>query len=92
MRAQAPHGVAEQARPGRRRAGSGATQIANERPQPNNGVPRPPQAGGGNPNAFAQHGAAALAAGQQTAAEARREPAWTQPHTPMAVQAQQTWA
>jgi hypothetical protein len=85
--AQAPHGVAEQARPG---APGAPAQLANERPQPNNGVPRPPQAAGGNPNAFAQHGAAALAAGQQTAAEARREPAWTQPHTPMAVQAQQT--
>jgi hypothetical protein len=88
--AQAPRGVAEQARPGLPGApAQAATQVANGRPQPNSGVPRPPQAGGGNPNAFAQHGAAALAAGQQTAAEARREPAWTQPHTPMAVQAQQ---
>jgi hypothetical protein len=84
--AQAPHGVAEQERPG---APGAPAQLANERPQPNNGVPRPPQAAGGNPNAFAQHGAAALAAGQQTAAEAHRAPAWTQPHTPMAMQAQQ---
>jgi hypothetical protein len=82
--AQAPHGVAEQARPG---APAAPAQLANERPQPNNGVPRPPQSAGGDPNAFAQHGAAALAAGRQTA-EAHREPAWTQPHMPMAVQAQ----
>jgi hypothetical protein len=82
---QAPRGVTEQARPGTPAAPGAAGQLANERPQPNNGVPRPPQAAGGNPNAFAQHGAGALAAGQQ-AAEAHHEPAWTQPHTPMAVQ------
>ena len=82
---QAPHGMAEQVRPGTPGA---PAQVANERPQPNNGVPRPPQATGGNPNAFAQHGAGALAAGQQ-AAEAHHEPAWTQPHTPMAMQAQE---
>jgi hypothetical protein len=84
--AQAPHGIAEQARPG---APGASAQFANARPQPNNGVPRPPQAAGVNPNTFAQHGAAALAAGQQTAADTRHEPAWNQPHTPMAMQAQQ---
>ena len=84
---QAPRGVPEQAaRPGTPGA---PAQVANERPQPNNGVPRPPQAAGGNPGTFVQHGAAALTAGQQTAAQAHHEPAWTQPHTPMAVQAQQ---
>jgi hypothetical protein len=41
-----------------------------ERPQPGNGVPRPPMAG--------------VANGLQ--GEARHEPAWTQPHTPMAQQ------
>ncbi|HEV3425676.1 MAG TPA: DUF6600 domain-containing protein [Paraburkholderia sp.] len=81
--AQAPHGMPEQARPGM----PPAQQIANARPQPSNGVPRPPQAAGANPNGFAQHGGPAPA-GQQAAAEARHEPAWTQPHTPMAQQAQ----
>ncbi|KXU88580.1 FecR protein [Paraburkholderia monticola] len=51
-----------------------------------NGVPRPPQAGGGNPaNAGAysqQHGAP-----QQWGAVGRSQPTWTQPHPPMAQQA-----
>ncbi|WP_144156849.1 DUF6600 domain-containing protein [Paraburkholderia sp. BCC1885] len=89
--AQAPRGVAEQGRPGTPGAPVAPAQLANERPQPNNGVPRPPQAAtaGANPNSFAQRNGVAPATGQQAAAEARHEPAWTQPHTPMAIQAQQ---
>ncbi|WP_341314694.1 DUF6600 domain-containing protein [Paraburkholderia sp. IMGN_8] len=97
---QPQHGGEAQARPGM------PPQMANERPQPgqaihpSNGVPRPPQAGGGNPNGFAQQqqqqhgmpGQANLPAAQQPGANVpnvRHEPAWTQPHTPMAQQAQQ---
>ena len=76
----------QQARSG---APGAPVQMANERPQANNGVPRPPQAAGANPNGFAQHGAGGPVAAQQAAAEGRHEPAWTQPHTPMALQAQQ---
>jgi hypothetical protein len=85
-------GGAPQARPGM------PPQIANARPQPSeavhpsNGVPRPPQANGANPNAYAQPHGAPGQAGQQPAAEGRHEPAWTQPHTPMAQQAQQRGA
>jgi hypothetical protein len=78
--AQIPHGAPEQARPGV----NGAPQMANEHPQPNNGVPRPPQAEGGN--AVAQRGGPGAPA-QQAGAE-RHEPAWTQPHQPMAQQAE----
>jgi hypothetical protein len=89
--AQAPHAMPEQGRPGTPGAPATSAQTANERtperPQ-NNGVPRPPQAAGIASNNFAQHGGAP-ANGQQAAAEARHEPAWTQPHTPMAQQAQQ---
>jgi hypothetical protein len=81
--AQAQRGVPEQARPG---TNGQPAQVANERPQPNNGVPRPPQVEGGGPNAVAQRGQPAPA-GQQ-AAEGRHEPAWTQPHPPMAQQAE----
>ncbi|SDQ74730.1 FecR family protein [Paraburkholderia fungorum] len=73
-----------------------AAQMGNQRAQsgemarPSNGVPRPPQAnGGGNPGAFAQQHGMPQQAGQQAAENGRREPAWTQPHTPMAQQAQQ---
>lgn len=79
--AQAAHGMPEQGRPG---AVGAPAQVANERPQLNNGIPRPPQAAGGNPNAVAQRGETAPA-GQQ-AAVARHEPALIQPHTPMAQQ------
>ncbi|MFM0300264.1 FecR protein [Paraburkholderia sediminicola] len=70
-------------------------QMANLRQQPaeaahpSNGVPRPPQANGANPNAYAQQHGAPAQAGQQPGAEGRHEPAWTQPHTPMAQQPQQ---
>jgi len=83
--AGAPNGA--HGMPAQGHAGAPA-QMANERPQPDNGVPRPPQAAGGNASGFAQRGGAAPA-GQQVAAEARHEPAWTQPHTPMAQQARE---
>ncbi|NML29510.1 DUF6600 domain-containing protein [Paraburkholderia antibiotica] len=60
-----------------------------------NGVPRPPQAGGGNPGNYpgnyrgASPGSAAQQHGappQQWGAVGRSEPAWTQPHTPMGQQ------
>jgi len=63
---------------------------------PPNGVPRPPQANGGNPGVAPQRGVAEQPArqpaqqqGQSVAADGRQQPAWTQPHTPMAQQAQQ---
>ncbi|NPT42686.1 FecR protein [Paraburkholderia sp. 1N] len=86
---QPQRGGEPQARPGM------PPQMANEHQQPgeavhpSNGVPRPPQANGANPNAYAQQHGAPAQAGQQAGAEGRREPAWTQPHTPMAQQAQQ---
>ncbi|RKR44638.1 DUF6600 domain-containing protein [Paraburkholderia sp. BL17N1] len=94
---EAPHGGEPQARPGM------PPQMANQRPQageaghPSNGVPRPPQANSGNPAGFAQQQQQQRGmppqAGQQPGANPglneRHEPAWTQPHTPMAQQAQQ---
>jgi hypothetical protein len=86
---EAPRGVEQQARPGM------PPQMANQRPQPgeaehpSNGVPRPPQANGGNQAAFAQQHGTPQQAGQQPGGNERHEPAWTQPHTPMAQQAQQ---
>jgi hypothetical protein len=89
---ETPHGGEPQARPGM------PPQIANLRPQPgemghpSNGVPRPPQANIGNPAAMAlpqQQRGMAQQAGQQPGVNGRHEPAWTQPHTPMAQQAQQ---
>ncbi|CAD6511039.1 hypothetical protein LMG28727_00411 [Paraburkholderia kirstenboschensis] len=63
---------------------------------PPNGVPRPPQANGGNLGLAPQRGMAQQPAqqpahqqGQPVAADGRHEPSWTQPHTPMAQQAQQ---
>jgi hypothetical protein len=81
----APHGMSEQARPG---ANGEAAQMASQRPQSNNSVPRPPQAQapGSNSNAVAQR--AQPPAMSQQAADAHREPAWTQSHPPMAQQAQ----
>ncbi|REG59494.1 FecR family protein [Paraburkholderia sp. BL6669N2] len=93
---EAPHSGEPQARPGM------PPQMANQRPQageaghPSNGVPRPPQANSGNPAGFAQQQrqrGMPPQAGQQPGANPglneRHEPAWTQPHTPMAQQAQQ---
>ncbi|MEC5405267.1 DUF6600 domain-containing protein [Paraburkholderia sp. MPAMCS5] len=57
-----------------------------------NGVPRPPQANGGSAGFVQQHGMPQQPGqpqGQQAAMNARHEPAWTQPHMPMAQQAQQ---
>ncbi|WP_153134847.1 DUF6600 domain-containing protein [Paraburkholderia agricolaris] len=87
--AQPQRGGEPQARPGT------PPQMANLHEQPgeaarqSNGVPHPPQANGANPNAYAQQHGAPGQTGQQAGAEARREPAWTQPHAPMAQQAQQ---
>jgi hypothetical protein len=85
LNAQPQRGGEPQARPGT------PPQVANEHPQtaevvhPSNGVPRPPQANGANPNAYGQqHGAPA-----QAGAEERREPAGMQPHMPAAQQAQE---
>ena len=92
---EAPHSGEPQARPGM------PPQMANQRPQPgemghpSNGVPRPPQANVGNLAALAQQqrGMPPQRAGQQPGVNPgviqRHEPAWTQPHTPMAQQAQQ---
>ncbi|RZF29469.1 FecR protein [Paraburkholderia sp. UYCP14C] len=89
-----PHGEAPQGRPGMppQMVGNahppqpGEAGIAGNMGHPSNGVPRPPQAGGGNPaNSGAytrQHGAP-----QEWGAVGRSQPAWTQPHTPMAQQA-----
>jgi hypothetical protein len=91
------HGEAPQARPGMppQMAGNthpgqpGEIAQAGNLGHPSNGVPRPPQAGGGNPSnagAYAQqHGVP-----QQWGAVGRSQPAWTQPHTPMAQQAPRT--
>ncbi|CAB3804115.1 hypothetical protein LMG28614_05960 [Paraburkholderia ultramafica] len=88
---QLPHGGEPQARPGMPQQ-----MVNNQRPQqpgeighPSNGVPRPPQAGGGNPAAYAQqHGMPQQ--GRQPGGNGGHEPVWTQPHTPMAQQAQQS--
>ncbi|MFM0170479.1 DUF6600 domain-containing protein [Paraburkholderia sediminicola] len=91
---EAPHGGEPQARPGT------PPQMVNQRPQPgemghpSNGVPRPPQANLGNPAAMAQQQRgmpqqAGQPPGVNPGVNGRHEPAWTQPHTPMAQQAQQ---
>ncbi|NIF81099.1 FecR protein [Paraburkholderia sp. Cy-641] len=61
---------------------AGLQAAGGEHPAPTNGVPRPPQAAGGNPAYAQQHGTP-----QQWGAVGRPQPAWTQPHTPMAQQA-----
>jgi hypothetical protein len=73
-----------------------ATQMGNQpRPQPgeashpSNGVPRPPQANGGNPAAYGQQHGMPQQAAQPSGENGRREPAGTQPHPSMAQQAQQ---
>ncbi|TDN68992.1 DUF6600 domain-containing protein [Paraburkholderia sp. BL10I2N1] len=65
-------------------------QMANARPQPGNGVPRPPQTGGGIQNGGPEHAGQAAVVGQHPDGQGqpRREPVWTQQHTPMALQAQ----
>ena len=86
---QPQRGGEPQARPGMPPQMANMHQQPTEAAHPSNGVPRPPQANGANPNAFAQQHGAPMQAGQQPGAEGRHEPAWTQPHTPMAQQAQQ---
>ncbi|MFM0375293.1 DUF6600 domain-containing protein [Paraburkholderia aspalathi] len=86
---QPQRGGEPQARPGMPPQMANMHQQPTEAARPSNGVPRPPQANGANPNAFAQQHGAPMQAGQQPGAEGRHEPAWTQPHTPMAQQAQQ---
>ncbi|CAB3686679.1 hypothetical protein LMG24238_02891 [Paraburkholderia sediminicola] len=86
---QPQRGGEPQARPGMPPQMANVHQQPAEAAHPSNGVPRPPQANGANPNAFAQQHGAPVQAGQQPGAEGRHEPAWTQPHTPMAQQAQQ---
>jgi hypothetical protein len=94
------HGEAPQARPGVQPpmagdlrqpqpgaiAQTGQTAQSGRAGHPPNGVPRPPQAGGGNPSAAPQYGAQQHGAPQQWGAVGRSAPAWTQPHTPMAQQ------
>ncbi|MDE1010459.1 MAG: FecR protein [Paraburkholderia fungorum] len=87
--AQPQRGGEPQARPGTPPQMANLHEQPGEAARPSNGVPHPPQANGANPNAYAQQHGAPGQAGQQAGAEARREPAWTQPHTPMAQQAQQ---
>jgi hypothetical protein len=95
---EAPHGGEPQMQP-QMRPGMPSPQMANQRPHAgemghsSNGVPRPPQANVGNPVALAQQQQQQRGipqqAGQQSGVNDRHEPAWTQPHTPMAQQAQQ---
>ena len=87
--AQPQRGGEPQARPGTPPQMANLHEQPGEAARPSNGVPRPPQANSANPNAYAQQHGAPGQAGQQPGAEARREPAWTQPHAPMAQQAQQ---
>ncbi|MFM0031630.1 FecR protein [Paraburkholderia madseniana] len=89
LNGQPQRGGEPQARPGMPPQMANVHQQPGEAARPSNGVPRPPQANGANPNAFAQQHGAPAQAGQQPGAEGRHEPAWTQPHTPMAQQAQQ---
>ncbi|MGF6510108.1 DUF6600 domain-containing protein [Paraburkholderia sp. 32] len=89
-----PHGEAPQARPAMppqtvgkpRPPQSGESGLAGNMGHPSNGVPRPPQAAGGN-SANAAAYARQRGAPQEWGAVGRSQPAWTQPHTPMAQQA-----
>ncbi|MBC8723640.1 FecR protein [Paraburkholderia sp. 31.1] len=89
-----PHGEAPQARQGMppqtvgkpRPPQSGESGLAGNMGHPSNGVPRPPQAAGGN-SADAAAYARQRGAPQEWGAVGRSQPAWTQPHTPMAQQA-----
>ncbi|MBB5470690.1 hypothetical protein HDG32_006842 [Paraburkholderia sp. CI2] len=89
-----PHGEAPQARQGMppqmvgkpRPPQPGESGLAGNMGHPSNGVPRPPQAAGrnsANPAAYARQ----RGAPQEWGAVGRSQPAWTQPHTPMAQQA-----
>ena len=85
---QVPHGGEPQARPG-----MPPQMVGNQRPQqpaemahPSNGVPRPPQMGGGNPAGYAQEHGIPQQASRQSGLNGGHEPVWTQPHAPMAQQ------
>ncbi|QQC63936.1 DUF6600 domain-containing protein [Paraburkholderia ginsengisoli] len=89
---QMPHGPEPQARPGmppQMAAGQRPPQPG-EAGRPSNGVPRPPQAGGGNPEGYAQQHGMPRQAGSQADMNASHAPVWTQPHPPMALRAPQT--
>ncbi|MBB5459137.1 DUF6600 domain-containing protein [Paraburkholderia sp. Cpub6] len=89
-----PHGEAPQARQGMppqtvgkpRPPQPGESGLAGNMGHPSNGVPRPPQAAGGN-SANAAAYARQRGAPQEWGAVGRSQPAWTQPRTPMAQQA-----
>ncbi|MBB5409539.1 hypothetical protein HDG34_003481 [Paraburkholderia sp. HC6.4b] len=89
-----PHGEAPQARQGMppqmvgkpRPPQPAESGLAGNMGHPSNGVPRPPQAAGGN-SANAAAYARQRGAPQEWGAVGRSQPAWTQPHTPMAQQA-----
>ncbi|CAB3643931.1 DUF6600 domain-containing protein [Paraburkholderia rhynchosiae] len=91
---QAQRGGEPQARPGMPPQMAHAQQQPGAAGRPSNGVPRPPLANGGNAAFVQQRGMAQQPGqqpgadqGQQAAMNGRHEPAWTQPHTPMAQQA-----
>ena len=79
-----PHAAMQQGRPGMQAVANG--QPAGAAGAAFNGVPRPPRENGGNAAGFAR----SQDAGRQAGADGRQQPAWTQPHVPMAQQAQQS--
>jgi hypothetical protein len=93
--AHLPRAAEPQARPG-----MPSQMVGNQRPQQagemggaSNGVPRPPQAGSGKPGAYAQQsGGMPDHAARQPDVNAGHGPVWTQPHSPMALQARQDQA
>ncbi|WP_027804041.1 DUF6600 domain-containing protein [Paraburkholderia dilworthii] len=92
VRGQPEHAGGQQERPGM--PGQANGQQPGAAGVSSNGVPRPPQATGGNTGFAQQRGIAARQPGRQQSQAAaltgRHEPIWTQPHEPMAGQAQQS--
>ncbi|HEX7935009.1 MAG TPA: FecR protein, partial [Paraburkholderia sp.] len=89
---QPGRGGGPQARPGMPQVWGNVPPQSGMTGHASNGVPRPPQANGGSAGFVQQHGMPQQPGqpqGQQAAMNARHEPAWTQPHMPMAQQAQQ---
>jgi hypothetical protein len=87
-----PRGAEPQARPGMPPPAADNQRLrqAGEMGHASAGVPRPPQAGGGSPGGYPQQrGGMPDQAARQPGENAGREPVWTRPHTPMALQAQQ---
>jgi hypothetical protein len=88
--AQGPHAGEPQGRPGMppQMVNNQRQQQSGEMAHPTNGVPRPPQAGGGIPAGYAQEHGMGMPqqAGRQPGANGGHEPVWTQPHTPMGQQ------